>query len=129
MDGCKRLRSLPNLPSKVECVSVNNCTSLERLPGPKNIFRPDHFSLCFKCINCFKVADNIQSGFNNALGKLVFSKYICLCPSVLVFFLLNIILCIFQGQSGKLLARRLPSIILGSEIPSWLKEVKICKET
>ena len=47
---------------------------------------------------------------------------------MLVFFLLNVILCIFQGQSGKLLGRRLPSLIPGSEIPSWLKEVKICEE-
>ncbi|XP_030971337.1 TMV resistance protein N-like isoform X2 [Quercus lobata] len=99
LDGCKRLRSIPNLPPYFNHISVNNCTSLERLPGPKNIFSPDHFSLCFKCINCFKLADNIQSGFN-----------------------------MLQGQSGKLLARRLPSIIPGSEIPSWLKEVKICEE-
>ena len=59
----------------------------------------------------------------------MFYKYIGLCPSVLVFFfLLNIILCIFQGQSGKLLVRRLTSLIPGSEILSWLKEVKICEE-
>ena len=36
LDGCKRLRSLPNLPSKVNCIRVNNCTSLERLPKPQN---------------------------------------------------------------------------------------------
>ena len=47
LDGCKGLRSLPNLLSR-----------------PKNTFRPDHFSLCFDCINCFKLADNFQSGFN-----------------------------------------------------------------
>ena len=64
LDGCKRLRSLPNLPPYVYNISVNNFTSLERLPGPKNIFRPDHFLLCFKCNNYFKLADNIQSGFN-----------------------------------------------------------------
>ena len=64
LDSCKRLRSLLNLLSKVKFISVNNCTSLERLLRPKNIFRPDHFSLCFDCINCFKLADNFQSGFN-----------------------------------------------------------------
>ena len=64
LDSCKRLRSLPNLPSKDKFISVNNCTSLERLPRPKYIFRPDHFSLCFDCIYCFKLADNFQSGFN-----------------------------------------------------------------
>ena len=59
----------------------------------------------------------------------MFCKYIHLCLSVLVFFFkLNIILCIFQGQSGKLLVRRLTSLIPGSEILSWLKEVKICEE-
>ena len=36
--------------------------------------------------------------------------------------------CIFQGQSGKLLGRRLPSIIPGSEIPTWSKEVNICED-
>ena len=46
---------------------------------------------------------------------------------VLGFFPLNIILCIFQGQSGKLLGR-LPCIIPGSEILTWFKEVNICEE-
>nr|XP_023891406.1 TMV resistance protein N-like [Quercus suber] len=100
LDGCKRLRSLPNLPSKVDCISVNNCTSLKRLPESQNdSFWPCHFQLCFKCINCFKLADNIQSGSN-----------------------------LFKGQSGKLLGRRFPSIIPGSEIPTWSKEVNICED-
>ena len=64
LNGCKKLQSLPNLPSKVEYISVNNCTSLERLSGTKNILKPDRFNLCFECINCFKLADNIQSSFN-----------------------------------------------------------------
>ena len=59
----------------------------------------------------------------------MFSKYMSLSVCVgFFFFLLNIILCIFQGQSGKLLARSLPSIIPGSEIPSWLRELKIWEE-
>ncbi|KAL4628703.1 hypothetical protein ACB092_05G258900 [Castanea dentata] len=100
LDGCKRLRSLPNLPSKVECISVNNCTSLKRLPESQNdSFWPCHFQLCFECINCFKLADNIQSSSN-----------------------------LFKGQSGKLLGRRLPSVIPGSEIPTWSKEVNICED-
>ena len=36
LDGCKRLQSLPNLLSKVNCICVNNCTSLERLPKSQN---------------------------------------------------------------------------------------------
>ena len=36
-------------------------------------------------------------------------------------------LCIFQGQSGKLLGR-LPCIIPGSEFPTWFKEVNMCEE-
>ena len=85
LDGCKRLRSLPNLPSKVNCIRVNNCTSLRRLPESQNdSFWPWHFQLCFKCINCFKLADNIQSGSN--LFKVVLSVNIFVSVRVLVLF-------------------------------------------
>ena len=61
LDGCKRLRSLPNLSSEVDCLRVNNCTSLESLPEPQNDhFRSCRFDFCIQCINCFKLADNIN---------------------------------------------------------------------
>ena len=96
LDGYKRLPSLPDLPSKVERLSVNDCTSLQRLSGPENnICRPDNFSLCFSCINCFKLADNIQSGYNMLQVNQCFLNI-----SVLVFFsfLLNIILVYFRDK-------------------------------
>lgn len=102
LDGCKRLRSLPNLPSKVNVLSLNNCISLETLPELQNDrLRLNDFyfnSLSFNCLNCFSLVDNFQSGWNTP-----------------------------QGQSGKLLGR-LPSIIPGSEILTWFKEVNICEE-
>ena len=92
LDGCKRLRSLPNLPAKVYDVSLNNCISLETLPKPQN----DHFRpICFyfNCLNCFNLVDNFQSGHNTPQVSLsMFSKhlvlvklpdilqvYVCLC--------------------------------------------------
>ena len=57
----------------------------------------------------------------NILKYLSVSVRLC----VLGFFPLNIMLCIFQGQSGKL---PLSCIIPGREIPTWFKEVNICEE-
>nr|POE61940.1 plant intracellular ras-group-related lrr protein 4 [Quercus suber] len=85
-----------SLPTSLDPVGV----LLRLLSKSQNdSFWPCHFQLCFKCINCFKLADNIQSGSN-----------------------------LFKGQSGKLLGRRFPSIIPGSEIPTWSKEVNICED-
>ncbi|XP_030949238.1 TMV resistance protein N-like [Quercus lobata] len=74
LDGCKSLRSLSNIriPSKVDLICVNNCTSLERLPErpePPNdfywlssAFYNKEFTV--QCFNCFKLAYNIQN-FSN----------------------------------------------------------------
>ena len=67
LDGCKSLRSLTNIPSKVYFICLDNCTSLERLPEPPNNFTaqllsPEKFTV--QCFNCFKLAYNIQN-FSN----------------------------------------------------------------
>ena len=74
LDGCKSLRSLSNfrIPSKVEFICVDNCTSLESLPEPPIHFldnrRSDFgfpaYKFTVQCFNCFKLADNIQN-FSN----------------------------------------------------------------
>ena len=74
LDGCKSLRSLSNfrIPSKVDLICVDNCTSLESLPEPPIHFLDNRFSdfglpaykFSVQCFNCFKLADNIQN-FSN----------------------------------------------------------------
>nr|POE99986.1 disease resistance-like protein csa1 [Quercus suber] len=97
LDGCKSLRSLSNIPSKVRFICVDNCTSLERLPEPPNDFywAGTYFNFTAQCFNCFKLAYNIKS-FSN----------------------------IFQGQSRQQFEKRY--IIPGREIPKWFEKVNIC---
>ena len=65
LEGCKRLQSLENVPSTIEFVISNNCTSLERLPELQNHpFRSCPSHLLFTYLNYFKLVDNIQSGRN-----------------------------------------------------------------
>ena len=64
LDGCKSLRSLSNIPSKVYFICVDNCTSLERLPEPPNDFYSYDNIFTVQCFNCFKLAYNIQN-FSN----------------------------------------------------------------
>ena len=81
LDGCKSLRSLSNIriPSKVEFICLDNCTSLERLPEPPNDFFWPAVNFTVQCFNCFKLADNIQNFSNMFQVSLslisVFSKY------------------------------------------------------
>ena len=65
LEGCKRLQSLENIPSTIEFIIANNCTSLERLLELQNHpFRSCPSCLLFTYLNCFKLVDNIQSGSN-----------------------------------------------------------------
>ena len=88
LDGCKSLRSLSNIriPSKVDLICVNNCTSLERLPErpePPNdfywlssAFYNKEFTV--QCFNCFKLAYNIQNFSNMFQVFLSLSNlYVC----------------------------------------------------
>ena len=68
LDGCKSLRSLSNIqmPSTVEFICVDNCTSLERLPEGREPLPNDYGRSDFRvqCFNCFKLAENFQN-FSN----------------------------------------------------------------
>ncbi|KAG8639892.1 disease resistance protein RUN1 isoform X2 [Manihot esculenta] len=46
--NCTRLRSLPALPSSVECLDMKNCTSLQTLPNLVQVLRLK----TLKCANC-----------------------------------------------------------------------------
>ena len=100
LDGCKRLRSLPNLPSKVEYLMLNNCISLETLPELQNdcfmskwfYFIYNNCGFYFDCLNCFNLVDNFQSGWNTpqvslslSLSLSMFSKHLVLAklPNIL----------------------------------------------
>ena len=65
LDGCKSLRSLSNIPSKISFICVDNCSSLEKLPEPPIDFywsSPEAFAV--HCFNCLKLTSNIQN-FSN----------------------------------------------------------------
>ncbi|XP_065619192.1 disease resistance protein RUN1 isoform X2 [Quercus suber] len=64
LDGCKSLRSLPNIPSEVVFICVDNCTSLETLPELPNDLDSCYDEFTVQCFNCFKLACNIQN-FSN----------------------------------------------------------------
>ena len=82
LDGCKDLQSIPNIPSKVEFICLDNCTSLGRLPGSPNHFHWSSYrNFTVQCFNCFELANNIQNLSNTFQVSLslpnlcVFSKY------------------------------------------------------
>ena len=102
LEGCESLQSLENVPSTIDSVIADDCTSLERLPELQfYLFRSDRTYLQFLFFNCFKLVDNnMLRGANNMLQVgLSLSLSLSLCLSLQV---LNIMLYIFQGQSGTL---------------------------
>ncbi|KAK9984835.1 hypothetical protein SO802_034360 [Lithocarpus litseifolius] len=77
LDGCKSLRSLSNIPSKVYFICVDNCTSLERLPEPPNDFYWSSYNkFTVQCFNCFKLAYNNQNFSNMFQGQEFIKCYI-----------------------------------------------------
>nr|XP_023918696.1 protein SUPPRESSOR OF npr1-1, CONSTITUTIVE 1-like [Quercus suber] len=67
LEGCKRLQSLGNVPSTIDSVIANNCSSLERLPELQFYPFRSNYSR-FQCFNCFKLVDYIQNGSNMLQG-------------------------------------------------------------
>ena len=81
LDGCKSLRSLTNIPSKVYFICLDNCTSLERLPEPPNNFTVQPSTkgdFTVQCFNCFKLAYNIQN-FSNMFQVFLSLSLISMC--------------------------------------------------
>ena len=65
LEGCTRLQSLENVPSIIDIVIANNCTSLWRLPELQfYTFRSDHSHLNFQFVNCFKLVSYYQGSGN-----------------------------------------------------------------
>nr|XP_023889975.1 TMV resistance protein N-like [Quercus suber] len=70
LEGCKKLWSLENVPSTIDSVIANNCTSLMRLPELQfYTFRSDHSHLNFQCVNCFRLCRYIGSSGNMRQGQ------------------------------------------------------------
>uniref|UniRef100_A0A7N2N9S4 Uncharacterized protein n=1 Tax=Quercus lobata TaxID=97700 RepID=A0A7N2N9S4_QUELO len=75
LDGCKDLQSIPNIPSKVEFICLDNCTSLGRLPGSPNHFHWSSYrNFTVQCFNCFELANNIQNLSNMFQGLKIPTK-------------------------------------------------------
>ena len=127
LEGCKRLQSLESIPPTIDSVIANNCTSLERfLDLQFHLFKSNHSHLNFQCLNCFKLVDNIQSISNMIQVSLSLSLPLPLSlPLSLSLSVLNVMLCIFQGQSVQL-PRILDIIIPGGEIPKGFSPVGWC---
>ncbi|KAK6267602.1 hypothetical protein QUC31_011762 [Theobroma cacao] len=55
--GCSKLETLPQLPSSVQGLMLDGCTSLQRVPNPTNPHDPSWVTW-FYGVNCFKLAAN-----------------------------------------------------------------------
>ncbi|XP_034701582.1 disease resistance protein RPV1-like isoform X1 [Vitis riparia] len=61
LEHCKSLRSLPELPSSIEELVANDCTSLETISNPSSAYawRKSTF-FYFEFSNCFRLVENEQ---------------------------------------------------------------------
>ncbi|CAL5402657.1 unnamed protein product [Camellia sinensis] len=92
LEGCKRLKELPELSSSVHKILADDCTSLRTILSPSTFKNVDFFSF----MNCFKLVENKQ---NNILTE-------------------NFLSNLFQRNSS---GQQSVSFIVfpGSEIPKW----------
>ncbi|XP_019079004.1 disease resistance protein RPV1 isoform X2 [Vitis vinifera] len=62
LEHCKSLRSLPELPSNIEKLLANDCTSLETFSNPSSAYAwRNSRHLNFQFYNCFRLVENEQS--------------------------------------------------------------------
>ncbi|XP_039032325.1 disease resistance protein RPV1-like [Hibiscus syriacus] len=93
--NCRGLKSLPELPTSVEYVSIDDCASLELIANPSKVY--NRMVFMFKGINCCRLAENI-----NALTLL--KKH----------------LKVFANSR-----ERFAVIMPGSEIPEWFSHQRV----
>ena len=95
LEGCKSLQSMESVPSTIDSIIANNCTSLEKLPELQfNPSRSDHSRLNFQCCNCFKLVDYFQS------SRIMLQVSLSLSLKVP-----KIMPCIFQGLPNIIIPR------------------------
>ncbi|XP_017978860.1 PREDICTED: TMV resistance protein N isoform X1 [Theobroma cacao] len=64
LGGCKKLETLPQLPSSIIAVGLDGCASLEIVPNPTKAYTAS-YTIHYYGVNCFKLAAN-----DNALRML-----------------------------------------------------------
>ncbi|KAM5570092.1 hypothetical protein ABKV19_017219 [Rosa sericea] len=78
LEGCKRLKSIPELSSSILEIKAENCTSLETVSTPQ---LPCGERIFFKFFNCFKLVntnlfiDNVETATDNQDNDSVFGRY------------------------------------------------------
>ncbi|PPD75358.1 hypothetical protein GOBAR_DD27718 [Gossypium barbadense] len=60
LSDCRELKSLPELPTSIEGVTVNGCTSLEMVAYPSKVSN-SKYSADIVGVNCFRLAENIDA--------------------------------------------------------------------
>ncbi|RVW45292.1 TMV resistance protein N [Vitis vinifera] len=61
---CKRLQSLPELPSSIEEIDAHDCTVMENILCPSSVYRSKECGgLRFTFSNCFRLSENESSNF------------------------------------------------------------------
>ncbi|KAL6329283.1 hypothetical protein AAG906_015487 [Vitis piasezkii] len=61
LENCKSLQSLPELPSSIEKLLANDCTSLETFSYPSSGLMRKSRNFSFEFSNCFRLVENEQS--------------------------------------------------------------------
>jgi Leucine-rich repeat (LRR) protein len=55
LEGCKRLKSIPELSSSISYINADDCTALETVSTPKH---PYDMGRCFTFVNCNQLVQN-----------------------------------------------------------------------
>ncbi|KAK8272850.1 hypothetical protein V6Z12_D11G364500 [Gossypium hirsutum] len=61
LSGCKMLKSLPELPTRILIVIIDGCSSLEVVASPSKVVRNLVGGVSISATNCFKLAEKINA--------------------------------------------------------------------
>ncbi|KAG4123285.1 hypothetical protein ERO13_D11G317100v2 [Gossypium hirsutum] len=61
LTGCKMLKSLPELPTRILIVIIDGCSSLEVVASPSKVVRNLVGGVSISATNCFKLAEKINA--------------------------------------------------------------------
>ncbi|KAK8501746.1 hypothetical protein V6N12_002482 [Hibiscus sabdariffa] len=95
--NCRGLKSLPELPTSIETVRIDDCASVELVANPSKKAYNSKNWVNISCISCYRLAENINA-----------------------FTLLKKLLKVFANSR-----KRVSVIIPGSEIPEWFSHQRV----
>ncbi|KAL5778641.1 hypothetical protein ACOSQ2_009378 [Xanthoceras sorbifolium] len=118
VESCQNLQALPELPSSIESLSTDNCSSLATLPSPLGFGTSSYRE--FSHNNCFRL---IESQGDNDVAFSLVKDHLCLLVKIRFLFILSMIRQFTENPSTNNAATKMLAILICKLMNTLLEDL------